>query len=100
MSKVVFIGDSITKGVRTGVTETDTFVYKVATTKGFSSYLNKGVPNDTADGGLARFSSDVLAHNPDLCVIMFGTNDVFYNKPIATYYNSILSMVQQCKAII
>jgi lysophospholipase L1-like esterase len=98
MSKVVFLGDSITLGVRPGVGATDIFSYKIGTARGFSSIVNKGVTNDTAAGGVARLSADVLAENPKACVIMYGTNDVYNGVSVASFKASMKSMVQTLKA--
>jgi len=38
--------------------------------------INSGIGGDNAPGGLARIERDVLRHNPDLCVVNFGLNDV------------------------
>jgi lysophospholipase L1-like esterase len=37
--------------------------------------INKGVNGDSAPGILARFERDVIAHRPDIAVILTGTND-------------------------
>lgn len=39
------------------------------------SVINAGVGGNTTAAGRARFARDVLAHQPDLCVIQFGIND-------------------------
>jgi lysophospholipase L1-like esterase len=98
MSTVVFLGDSITLGIRTGVSATDIFSYKIGNARGFSTIINSGVANDTAAGGLARLSTDVLAHNPQCCAIMFGTNDVYNSVSVASYKASMKSIVQTLKA--
>lgn len=97
MSKVVFLGDSVTLGVRTGVTATDIFSYKIGNARGFTTIINKGVSNDTAEGGYARLTTDVLAHNPKVCFVMFGTNDVFYNKGATNYVNNMRNIVLELK---
>lgn len=38
--------------------------------------VNAGVSGNYARDGLARLQSDVLDKHPDLCCVMFGTNDV------------------------
>ena len=72
----VYFGDSVTLGVRPGVSEQQTFAHKIAVSRG-ASYLNKGVGgNDTADG-LARLNSDVIASHPEWCFVMFGINSAW-----------------------
>jgi lysophospholipase L1-like esterase len=98
MSTVVFLGDSITLGVRPGVTAAQTFASIVGNARGFSSIINKGLSNDTAAGGLARLNADVISLAPKSCVVMFGTNDVFNGVSVASYKASMKSIVQQLKA--
>lgn len=98
MSTVAFLGDSITLGVRTGVGATDIFSYKIGNARGFSTIINAGVTNDTAAGGYARLSTDILAHNPKSCVIMYGTNDVYNGVTVASFKASMTSIVQALKA--
>lgn len=94
---MIFFGDSVTLGVRPGVTEAQTFAHLVATSLN-RTYLNKGIGGNTSSDGLARFQTDVLASNPDYLTIMFGINDAFYSIPVATYKANLLSMVAQAKA--
>lgn len=98
MSKIVFHGDSVTYGIRPGVTQADTFAQIVGTARGFSSIVNTGVPGDTSSGGLARYSADVLAQGPDAVCIMFGINDIWAGVTPGTYESNIAAMVQQAKA--
>lgn len=37
--------------------------------------VNAGISGDTAQGGLKRLERDVLAYQPDFCVVCFGLND-------------------------
>ena len=37
--------------------------------------INSGISGDSAIGGAERLERDVLAYNPDLCVVSFGLND-------------------------
>nr|HML48542.1 GDSL-type esterase/lipase family protein [Clostridia bacterium] len=38
--------------------------------------INAGMSGDTAEGGLKRLARDVLTHQPDVCVVCFGLNDI------------------------
>ncbi|OCZ84134.1 hypothetical protein A7P25_19010 [Achromobacter xylosoxidans] len=107
MRKIVFHGDSVTFGVRTGVTQAETFAQKVGTARGFTETFNTGVPGDTTTGGLARFAADVVSKAPDAVCIMFGINDRWAVKAasasvqaqdVVTYDANIRSMVAQAKA--
>ena len=78
-SRVVFLGDSVTRAVRPGVTPDQTFCTLFE--KGFRASgvpvesINAGVGGNTTADALARFEPDVLARKPDFVVIMFGLND-------------------------
>jgi acyl-CoA thioesterase-1 len=76
---VVCLGDSVTKGVREGVKKEETFCFLLEESlnkSGLSTIVvNSGVGGHTTADALKRFQSDVLAHRPQLVVIMFGLND-------------------------
>ncbi|MBL8816023.1 MAG: hypothetical protein JNL58_08330 [Planctomyces sp.] len=78
---VVTLGDSITKGVRTGVSSTETFsaiLEHDLRQKGISAEVrNPGIGGERTDQALARLQKDVLALSPRLVVIMYGTNDSY-----------------------
>jgi acyl-CoA thioesterase-1 len=77
--KIVCLGDSVTRGVRPGVTAEQTFCVQLE--KGLkeagvaAQVINSGVGGHKTSDGLARFERDVLAHKPSHVVIMFGLND-------------------------
>lgn len=78
MATIVFIGDSITKGTDYGgVTNEDTFAYKIGIASGYSAsdIINHGVSSDTSAGVLGRLQQDVIDLLPDVCSVMIGTND-------------------------
>jgi lysophospholipase L1-like esterase len=92
MGKIVFIGDSLTKGTDYGgVTPADTFAYKIGTANGYApaDILNKGVSSDTSTGVLARLQADVLGHAPAVCVLMIGINDWSLGVPVATFKSNL-----------
>jgi hypothetical protein len=98
-SKIVFIGTSITLGVRPGVVETDTFAYKVASARGFTEYLNKGVGMNTSAQMLARFHADVIEQNPtNVCIEIPHITD-YYHGPIQPprTESNVRSMVQMAQ---
>lgn len=80
MSKIVFIGDSITKGTDYGgVTAADCFARLIGVAAGYAvaDIYNKGVSSENAADGLLRLDSDVISLSPKVCVVMFGNNDAF-----------------------
>ena len=45
--------------------------------------LNRGVAGERADEILRRFDRDVLAHHPQLVIVLAGVNDLFQGEPAA-----------------
>lgn len=70
--KVVCIGNSIVNGFPHRRSQSFPSVLRALT--GWE-VINKGQNGDTTSGVLARFPHDVLAHRPDLVLILTGTND-------------------------
>jgi lysophospholipase L1-like esterase len=90
--RVVFFGDSITDN------------WSKAGYGGFfpdKPYVNRGIGGQTTSQMLVRFRPDVLALDPDVVVILAGTNDVAGNSgPIApeAIENNLASMAELAKA--
>jgi acyl-CoA thioesterase-1 len=78
-ARVVCLGDSVTKAVRPGVTEEQTFCALLQRTLTSPArpveVINAGIGGNTTADGLARFERDVLDRDPDVVVLMFGLND-------------------------
>lgn len=77
--RVVFLGDSITRGVRSGVTGEQTFAALLG--MWLSEHVtpvevvNVGIGGERTDQALKRLDTDVIALKPDYVCIMYGTND-------------------------
>lgn len=77
--RIVCLGDSVTKAVRPGVTEEQTFCSLLQ--RSLNSHarpvevINAGIGGNTTKDALARFERDVLERDPHLVVLMFGLND-------------------------
>lgn len=80
---IVTLGDSITKGVRSGVANDQTFaslIEKQLAANGRSvDVINVGIGGERTDQALQRFDR-VLRHRPDIVTIMYGTNDSYVDK--------------------
>jgi len=61
------------------------------------SLVNRGISGDTAEGGLRRLESDVLALNPDCIFIQFALNDVFSGYSTEDYKENIESMIKKIR---
>lgn len=65
--------------------------------------LNAGVGGNTTAQGLERIEKDVLAHEPDAVVVLFGTNDSVmpaagkYRVAIDRYEQNLRDIVRQCR---
>jgi len=79
--RIVTLGDSITKGVRPGVTDSQTFsslLKSQADKSGFMvDVVNVGIGGERTDQALARLERDVLAKNPDIVTVMYGAIDSY-----------------------
>ena len=76
---VVALGDSITRGERTGVKADETFA-AVLGERFKLNVANAGLGGERTDGALARLQKDVLAKKPIVVLIMYGTNDSYVDK--------------------
>lgn len=70
--KVVALGDSITRCFWKDCW-TDT-----ASKNSRYKIINKGIGGETLHQMRMRIERDVIAQKPDICIVMGGTNDVFY----------------------
>lgn len=82
--RIVTLGDSITKGVRTGVLPEQTFAKQIEKQLRASGaaveVTNVGIGGERTDGALKRLSQDVLALTPSIVTIMYGTNDSYVDQ--------------------
>lgn len=82
---IVTLGDSITKAVRPGVTNEQTFstvLQGLLKKDGIDAkVINVGIGSEDTDLALKRFDKDVLAKKPRLVTIMYGANDHWIHKP-------------------
>ncbi|SIO60415.1 acyl-CoA thioesterase-1 [Singulisphaera sp. GP187] len=79
--RVLLLGDSITKGVRPGVTQAQTFGGQLESTlkaRGFATSIsNVGIGGERTDQALARLSEVLKTNRPDVVLLMYGTNDSY-----------------------
>lgn len=77
--RIVALGDSITKGVRGGVTGAQTFeaLLQVWLSAHVApvEVINVGIGGERTDMALLRLDADVIALKPDYVLVMYGTND-------------------------
>lgn len=79
--RIITLGDSITKGARSGVTPEQAFaalLQKQLRAQGILTEVsNVGIGGERTDMALRRIEKDVLAKQPHLVTIMYGTNDSY-----------------------
>lgn len=92
--KIVCFGDSITNRgyykTLGGLVEADS--------------LNAGVGGHNSKQGLRRIEKDVLAHQPDLVIVFFGTNDLRVDSerahvPVAQYRKNLLTIIKKVRGV-
>ncbi|MCP4643653.1 MAG: FAD-dependent oxidoreductase, partial [bacterium] len=93
--RVVCFGDSITAAA---------YPTKLAgMLKGYR-VINAGIGGNTSAQGLARLDADVLEHNPQAVVVLFGTNDSVlngpgkYRVPVGEYEKNLRAIATKCQA--
>ncbi len=57
--------------------------------------INKGIPGDTAFGGITRLKHDVFDYNPDLVFVQFALNDAFSGYMPEQYRKNIQLIIDQ-----
>lgn len=105
--KVVFVGDSITRGW--GSASGTGWPTKVQTALNTSyagdfTIQNKGIDGDTAVGLKNRLASQVVSQNPSYVTVQIGTNDVYNNggtapasATVASYEAEVAAILQNLK---
>ncbi|MEZ6034192.1 MAG: GDSL-type esterase/lipase family protein [Planctomycetaceae bacterium] len=82
--RIVVLGDSITKGVRTGVAESETFGARLQTSLRATGLridvINQGIGGERTDQALARLNRDILSLEPEIVIVMYGTNDSYVDQ--------------------
>ena len=84
--KIVTLGDSITKGVRSGVKPEETFAARLEAelkAEGIATeVVNVGIGGERTDQALKRLD-DVISRRPRVVTVMYGTNDSYVDKGAA-----------------
>jgi len=99
---IVCFGDSITgtyyhTGGRRAWTDTLGQTLQELYPQAQLEMINAGISGNTSAHGLERMETDVLAHKPDLIVVMFGMNDTAHLTP-EDLRNNLRKIVQKCQA--
>lgn len=94
--RIAALGDSLTQGwmVRRGYVDFLNDMLKEKFPNSRFVLINRGIPGDTAEGGLYRLDHDVLSEGPDCVFIQFGLNDAFSGYSPDEYESLIEQMIK------
>jgi len=108
-SAIVCLGDSHTQGfpMRTDVSrngepidlavdEACCYPYFLAELTG-SIVINRGIAGNTVYGMKNRFTTEVLPHLPDHCVVLGGTNDLLIGTPLEDTKEDLATIFSMCQ---
>ena len=97
---LVALGDSLTEGwmVNKGYLDYLGEMIHAKYPKSRVTIVNRGIPGDTAQGGLHRLSSDVLESDPDLVFIQFGLNDAFMGYAPEQFQKTIIEIIDRIQS--
>ena len=101
--RVVVLGDSITKGVRTGVAPEETFAAvaeRALKAEGIEVEIqNMGIGGERTDQALKRLDA-VIEQRPKVVTVMYGTNDSYVDQGAKTSRMSREAYKSNLKAIV
>lgn len=99
-TKFIGFGNSVMLGVRAGVVEADTFVYKIAQARGFSTYQNMGVGGESITQMFNRRASVIAACAGFNAHVLVGEtiNSIDQSVPPATHLSKLTTIVQELLA--
>jgi len=95
--RIAALGDSLTygwmveKGYIAFLQEMLQAKYPAATIQN----INRGIPGDTAEGGLRRLKEQVIDARPDLVFVQFALNDAFIGCTLAEFEKNIALIVHR-----
>ena len=90
--KIVALGDSITWGYPNGRSWTNLVSIETGI-----QIVNRGVSGETLEEMYYRLENDVIREKPEICIIMGGTNDVFFGNSPEEMMNLIEQMAGELK---
>ncbi len=97
--KIVALGDSLTYGwmVEKGYLDFLKEMLIAKYPRSILKIINRGIPGDTAEGGLRRLHDHVLKADPDLVFIQFALNDAFSGYPVERFQSNIMTITGKIK---
>jgi acyl-CoA thioesterase I len=97
--RIAALGDSLTYGwmVEKGYIDFLQEMLKAKYPAATIQFINRGIPGDTADGGLRRLKEQVIDALPDLVLVQFALNDAFIGCPVAAYEKNIALIIDRLR---
>ena len=94
MKKIVCHGDSLTEAPDLAIN----YTWPILVERRLNlKTINSGIGGDTSGGLLGRFYADVVRHQPDLVVILGGTNDLWWDLEVNQIQANIFAMACQAQ---
>ncbi len=94
MKKIVCLGDSLTEGA--DLEKSCTWTALVENAVGIEVF-NQGIGGDCTGGMLSRFCPGVLPLEPDVVIILGGTNDLWWDLRVNTILANVFSIACQAR---
>lgn len=97
--RIVALGDSLTDGWMAEKGYID-FLHEMLKERYPAAtviFINRGIPGDTAEGGLRRLKTEVIDAAPDLVFVQFGLNDAFTGCPPKLYGATLTRIVERLR---
>lgn len=93
--RLVALGDSLTEGWMVSRGYLDFLEEMIAGKypRARLAVVNRGIPGDTAEGGLHRLRRDVIDEDPDLVFVQFALNDLFMGFSAERFQNTLRAIV-------
>lgn len=93
--KIMCMGDSITYG--TGLSDLSQRWSDIVAAHTGHTLINLGIGGDTTGGMLARCQTQVFAKNPDVLLLLGGTNDICFTYDYHQAFANIVSMIRHAQ---
>ncbi|MCX8042770.1 MAG: GDSL-type esterase/lipase family protein [Desulfobacterota bacterium] len=95
----VALGDSLTYGWMVKKGYLDFLAQEITKTYPGAqlTFYNRGIPGDTAEGGLRRIGEHVLSMCPDIVSVQFALNDLFVGYTVGQFRANILKLIERIR---
>ena len=92
---LVCLGDSLTTG--SGLSTDEAYPHQLALMTGLTVH-NEGRDKELSQGGVHRVAGVLRRHRPGYLILLYGTNDVLFDKPAAGVISALTQMIQAARS--